>query len=78
MIWSGIVILLFVVFHVANLTLGAYVPGYEEVRPSVNVPAAFRVGWAAMIYIVAMVGVGFHLYHGLYSLFQSLGLRHPR
>jgi succinate dehydrogenase / fumarate reductase cytochrome b subunit len=78
MIWSGIVILLFVVFHVANLTLGAYVPGYEEVRPSVNVPAAFRVGWAAMIYIVAMVGVGFHLWHGLYSLFQSLGFRHPR
>jgi succinate dehydrogenase / fumarate reductase cytochrome b subunit len=78
MIWSGIVILLFVVFHVANLTLGAAVPGYEEVKPSVNVPAAFRVGWAAAIYIVAMVGVGFHLWHGLYSLFQSLGFRHPR
>jgi succinate dehydrogenase / fumarate reductase, cytochrome b subunit len=78
MIWSGIAILLFVVFHVANLTLGAAVPGYEEVKPSVNVPAAFHVGWAAAIYIVAMVGVGFHLWHGLYSLFQSLGFRHPR
>lgn len=78
MIWSGIVILGFVVFHVFNLTLGAAIPGYEEVRPSVNVPAAFRVGWAAAIYIVAMVGVGFHLWHGLYSLFQSLGFRHPR
>jgi succinate dehydrogenase / fumarate reductase, cytochrome b subunit len=78
MIWSGLAILAFVIFHVANLTLGVGVPGYEEMRPSVNVPAAFRVVWASVAYIVAMVGVGFHLWHGTYSMFQSLGFRHPR
>jgi succinate dehydrogenase / fumarate reductase cytochrome b subunit len=78
MIWSGLVILLFVVFHVANLTLGAGIPGFQDVKPSVNVPAAFRVTWTAIIYIVAMVGLGFHLWHGLYSMWQSLGFRHPR
>ncbi len=78
MIWTGLLILGFVVFHVANLTLGAAVPGYEEVKPSVNVPAAFHVTWAAIVYIIAMVGLGMHLWHGLYSMFQSLGFRHPR
>jgi succinate dehydrogenase / fumarate reductase cytochrome b subunit len=78
MIWSGVAILFFVVYHVANLTLGAGIPGYEEVKPSVNVPAAFRVTWAAIVYIIAMVGLGFHLWHGLYSMWQSLGFRHPR
>jgi succinate dehydrogenase / fumarate reductase, cytochrome b subunit len=78
MIWSGLAILFFVVYHVANLTLGAGIPGYEEVKPSVNVPAAFRVTWAAIVYIIAMVGLGFHLWHGLYSMWQSLGFRHPR
>jgi len=33
---------------------------------------------AAGLYIVAMIGVGFHLWHGLYSMFSSLGLSHPR
>jgi len=78
MFWSGILILGFVIFHVANLTLGAAVPGYEEVKPSVNVPAAFHLVWASAIYIVSMVGVGAHLWHGLYNLFNSLGLRNPR
>ncbi len=78
MIWSGFLILAFVVYHVANLTFGANVPGFQEVRPSVNVPAAFRQTGSAVFYVVSMVGVGFHLWHGLYSMWQSLGFRHPR
>ena len=74
MIWSGLLIASFVIFHVAHLTFGAAIPGYEEIRPSVNVPAAFHVGWAAAVYILAMLTVGAHLWHGLYGMFQSLGL----
>ncbi len=78
MIWTGLIIFAFVVYHVANLTLGVGVPGYEDVKPSVNVPAAFHVTGTAIAYIVAMIAVGFHLWHGLYSMLQSLGFRHPR
>ncbi len=78
MIWSGLLILAFVVYHVLNLTVGYWIPGFQDVRPSVNVPATFHVPFAAAAYIVSMVGVGFHLWHGLYSMFQSLGLRNPR
>ncbi len=78
MIWSGVLILAFVVYHVLNLTVGLWVPGFQDVKPSVNVPATFHVPFAVAAYIVSMIGVGFHLWHGLYSLFQSLGFRHPR
>jgi succinate dehydrogenase / fumarate reductase, cytochrome b subunit len=78
MIWSGLLILAFVVYHVLNLTVGLWIPGYQEIRPSVNVPATFHVPFAVAAYVISMIGVGFHLWHGLYSLLQSLGLRHPR
>lgn len=78
MIWSGLLILVFVVYHVLNLTLGFWISGYQEIRPSVNVPATFHVPFAVTAYSISMIGVGFHLWHGLFSLLQSLGLRHPR
>jgi succinate dehydrogenase / fumarate reductase cytochrome b subunit len=78
MLVSGVVILLFVVYHVLHLTTGTFHPAYEELRPFHNVTSGFRSGFAAGLYIVAMVGVGFHLWHGLYSMFHSVGLSHPR
>jgi succinate dehydrogenase / fumarate reductase, cytochrome b subunit len=78
MLVSGVVILLFVVYHVLHLTTGTVHPAYEELAPFHNVTTGFRQPLAAGIYIVAMIGVGFHLWHGLYSMFHSLGLSHPR
>jgi len=43
-----------------------------------NVAVGFASVGASLAYVVAMVGVGFHLWHGLYSLFGSLGFSHPR
>jgi succinate dehydrogenase / fumarate reductase cytochrome b subunit len=78
MLVSGVVILLFVVYHVLHLTTGSVHPNYEHLAPYHNLTTGFRQPVAAAIYIVAMVGVGFHLWHGLYSMFGSLGLSHPR
>lgn len=78
MLVSGVVILLFVVYHVLHLTTGSVHPEYEHLRPYHNVTTGFRYPLAAGMYVVSMVAVGFHLWHGLYSMFHSLGLSHPR
>jgi succinate dehydrogenase / fumarate reductase, cytochrome b subunit len=78
MLVSGVVILLFVVYHVLHLTTGTVHPEYEHLAPFHNVTTGFQHPLAAGIYVVAMVGVGFHLWHGLYSMFHSVGLSHPR
>jgi succinate dehydrogenase / fumarate reductase, cytochrome b subunit len=79
MIYSGVLIGFFIVYHVLHLTVGgAGHPSYIDLDPYHNVVAGFRVVPAAIAYIIAMIGVGGHLWHGLYSMFQSLGFRHPR
>ena len=50
---------------------------YVELSPGHNVPASFSNPLSAGLYIVAMTGLGFHLWHGVYSMFGSLGLTHP-
>jgi succinate dehydrogenase / fumarate reductase, cytochrome b subunit len=84
MMWSGPIIALFVIFHIMHLTMGA-VPGLpmnelSENHPNVraNVIAGFSNPAVAGFYIVAMILLCMHLYHGLWSMFQSLGINHPR
>lgn len=81
--WGGIIILLFVVYHLLDLTFGVLNPAYREPQNDVyyvytNVVASFSRPWVSAFYIVAQVALGFHLYHGMWSLFQSLGWNHPR
>ena len=84
MIWSGPIVGAFVVFHILHLTVGA-VPGLPlldlaEHEPDVraNVIAGFQQPLVAGFYILAIVLLCTHLYHGLWSMFQSMGLSHPR
>jgi succinate dehydrogenase / fumarate reductase cytochrome b subunit len=79
MIWTGLIIAAFVVYHVLDLTVGtARVAPYRELDPAFNVTQGFAYPFAAIAYIVAMIALGFHLWHGVYSMFGSLGLDHPR
>ena len=82
MMWSGPIIAAFVIFHVLHLTVGAVLPLHDlgANRPDVraNVIDGFRHPAIAVAYIVAMVLLCLHLYHGLWSMFQSLGFSHPR
>jgi succinate dehydrogenase / fumarate reductase cytochrome b subunit len=79
--WGGIIILLFIIYHLLHLTIGANVaPGAQFVEgdPYHNVVAGFRNPLVAVIYIIANLALGLHLFHGLWSMFNSLGLNHRR
>ncbi len=76
--WTGIIVILFVFFHLADLTWGSANP--EFVRGSVyhNMAYSFSRVWVAAIYIVANLALAVHIFHGAWSLFASLGVSNPR
>jgi succinate dehydrogenase / fumarate reductase, cytochrome b subunit len=76
--WGGVAILLFVVYHILHFTTGQAHPDFVHLAPYHNVTTAFRVWWVAAIYIAAMVALAMHLYHGTWSMFQTLGIEHAR
>lgn len=76
--WGGVIILLFVLYHLLHLTWGTVHPSFVPGDVYHNVVAGFQVWWVCLVYVVAQVALGFHLYHGLWSMFQSLGWNHPR
>ena len=76
--WSGVFLLAFVVYHLLDLTLGTVNPSFEEGDVYHNVVASFRVVPVALFYLAAMLMLGMHLWHGSYSLLQTLGFSHPR
>jgi succinate dehydrogenase cytochrome b subunit len=76
--YGGVILLLYVIYHLMDLTWGTVHPGFAEHDVYHNVIGSFSVPWVAGVYIVANAVLGFHLYHGLWSLFQSLGWNHPR
>ena len=61
-----------------HLTLGVGGLPFEELKPYENTVAGFSNPLVTIAYVVAMILLGMHLYHGLWSLFQSLGFTHPR
>jgi succinate dehydrogenase / fumarate reductase, cytochrome b subunit len=79
--WSGVILLAYLVIHLANLTWGWF-PGdvqhpHEFVPVYDNIVASLSKPWLAAIYIVAQLALAVHLYHGAWSLFQSLGVNNP-
>ena len=77
--WTGPIIALFVLYHLADLTWGwwlgdDFVPGdpYHNVSESLgNLPVA-------VLYVVANIALAWHIFHGAWSMFQSLGVNNPR
>jgi succinate dehydrogenase / fumarate reductase cytochrome b subunit len=78
MMVSGPFIAIFVIGHLMHLTTGTIHPRFAELRPYENVVTGFSNPVASILYIVAMILVGFHLSHGVWSMFQSVGFSHPR
>jgi succinate dehydrogenase cytochrome b subunit len=76
--WGGVALLLFLVYHILHFTTGQAHPDFIHLAPYHNVTTAFRVWWVAAIYIAAMFALAMHLYHGTWSMFQTLGIEHPR
>ena len=76
--WSGIIVLLFLAWHLADMTWGWVNPGYERGAVYRNLDASLSRLPVAILYIVANIVLGIHLFHGFWSLFQSLGWNSPR
>lgn len=75
--WGGVLILLFLVYHILHFTLGTVHPDFVEGNPYHNVVSGFRSLPVVAVYLIAMAAVGLHLYHGLWSSGRSLGLSPP-
>ncbi len=79
MVYTGPLVLLFVIYHLLHLTYGTLYPElFREGEVFHNLVVGFQQWPIALVYIVANLALGFHLYHGLWSLTQTLGWTHPR
>jgi len=82
MMWSGPIVAAFVIFHILHLTMGAVLPlhevGLDQPDVRANVINGFLNPAVSAFYLIAMILLCMHLYHGLWSLCQSLGFSHPR
>jgi succinate dehydrogenase / fumarate reductase, cytochrome b subunit len=78
MYWSGPIILAFVIYHLLDFTFGQVNPHFQPGNVYGNVVASFQLIPVSAFYIIAMLLLCLHLYHGLWSMFQSVGIAHPR
>lgn len=85
--WSGgLTIAAFIVYHLLHLTFGVAHHDFQTVTVDGrvmadayhNVIAGFQVWWVTLVYLIAQVALGMHLYHGLWSASQTLGINHPK
>lgn len=75
---TGIVVFLFLFYHLADFTWGWFNPGFVRGEAYRNVDASLSRWPVAVLYIVANIALGIHLFHGVWSLFQSMGWNNPR
>jgi succinate dehydrogenase / fumarate reductase cytochrome b subunit len=78
MVWSGPLLALFIVYHLAHFTVGNAHPDFVRGDVYRNVVVGFQNPFAAGFYILAMLALGLHMYHGFWSMLQTLGLSQPR
>jgi succinate dehydrogenase / fumarate reductase, cytochrome b subunit len=78
MAWGGVVILVFVVYHLLHLTFGTAHPDFVPHNAYHNFVTGFRSWPVSLGYAFAMIPLGFHLYHGTWSAFQTLGVNNAR
>ncbi|MEM7181602.1 MAG: succinate dehydrogenase cytochrome b subunit [Spirochaetota bacterium] len=85
MIYSGIIVLSFLIYHLLHFTLGVTNPDFMELKDAQGrhdvytmVVTGFKSLPVSIAYIVSMIVLCFHLNHGLFSLFQTLGVNSPQ
>lgn len=87
MFWGGLSLGLFIAYHLGHLTIGWFHPDFQtladaagHVHPDAfaNVVNGFQPAWVALIYAAGVIALGLHLYHGIWSACQTLGLNHPK
>lgn len=78
MIWSGPIVGAFIIYHLLHFTTGQAHPEFRPGDVYTNLIIGFKNPAASLFYMVANILLAFHLYHGVWSMFQSLGVAHPR
>ncbi len=79
MYYTGPLLFLYIVYHILHFTTGdIHSSTHIEGQVYGNVYHAFQTWWIALIYVVAMVILGFHLQHALWSMLQTLGINNPK
>ncbi|MDI2124588.1 succinate dehydrogenase cytochrome b subunit [Yinghuangia seranimata] len=76
--WGGVILGLFVVWHILDLTTLTVNPNAQHGHPYANVVASFDRWYVAAFYIAAMLALGLHIRHGFWSAAQTLGANSPR
>jgi succinate dehydrogenase / fumarate reductase cytochrome b subunit len=76
---GGALLLVFIVLHILHFTTGTIRPtgafSHEDVYS--NVVSSFRIWWVALFYVIAMIALGLHLFHGAWSSMRSIGVSPP-
>ncbi len=75
--WGGVLILVYVIYHLLDFTFGRVNPSFQPGNVYHNVVASFQVWPVAAAYVAAMLVLGLHIYHGAWSALQTLGLHRP-
>ena len=78
MMFSGPILFLFIIYHLLHFTIGTVHPDFIAGDVYHNFTVGFRVGYVTAFYVVAMLALGLHMNHGIWSMLQTLGLSHPR
>jgi succinate dehydrogenase / fumarate reductase cytochrome b subunit len=78
MVWSGPILAVFIIYHLLHLTTGQAHPQFVEGDVFRNVVIGFSNPFVSAFYVLAMLALGLHMYHGLWSMLQTLGLSSPR
>jgi succinate dehydrogenase / fumarate reductase cytochrome b subunit len=74
--WGGALLLIFIVVHILHFTTGNIRPAgvFSSEDVYANVITSFRIWWVALFYVVAMIALGLHLFHGAWSSVRSIGV----
>ena len=77
--WGGALLLFFIILHILHFTTGTIRPAgvFSSSDVYANVVSSFRIWWVALFYVVAMIALGLHLFHGAWSSVRTLGLTKP-
>jgi succinate dehydrogenase / fumarate reductase cytochrome b subunit len=74
---GGVVLALFIIYHLGHFTTGSFHPAFSHTGVYGNVIIGFSNPWVVLFYVVAMAFLGFHLFHGVWSAFRTLGVAKP-
>jgi succinate dehydrogenase cytochrome b subunit len=83
--WGGVLLLVFIVLHILHFTTHRIDPASWSGRTDAsghvdvygNIVASFRIWWVSAFYIVSMIALGLHLYHGAWASIRTLGHAKP-